>query len=175
MTSEVTRALKQCVALLERLGVPYAAMGGLAVGIYAIPQSALNLDFLIRLGSWGGIKPKRVGGMHVVNTRLTVDSQPAFNIDIEFFLAESPFHDSVLSRRQSATLHDGAAVWFVSAEDLVLLKLAAGRGRDLADVTDILAIQGQLDTAYLRRWAGQLEISEKLEEALASVPDLDGA
>ena len=53
----------------------------------------------------------------------------------------------------------------VSPEDLVLLKLLAGRPKDFVDVGDILFIQGQLDQEYLHRWATQLGISSALEEA----------
>jgi hypothetical protein len=50
---------------------------------------------------------------------------------------------------------------------LILLKLIAGRPRDLVDVQDILFIQGQLDEAYLRRWAAAVGVTEPLEEALS--------
>jgi hypothetical protein len=38
----------------------------------------------------------------------------------------------------------------------------------LADVGDVLFMQGQLDESYLRRWAAILGVATGLEEALAS-------
>jgi hypothetical protein len=50
---------------------------------------------------------------------------------------------------------------------LILFKLLAGRPRDLLDIKDILFMQGQLDEAYMRRWAMPLGVAGQLELALA--------
>jgi hypothetical protein len=79
-------------------------------------------------------------------------------------LAESPFQTEVVARRRRETLED-FDVWLVSPEDLILLKLLAARPRDLADIGDIVFIQGQLDEGYLRQWATVLGVSDALERA----------
>ena len=56
---------------------------------------------------------------------------------------------------------------FNGSSDLILLKLLALRPRDLLDVADILFTQGQLEEAYLRHWAVDLEIRDRLTEALS--------
>ena len=59
-----------------------------------------------------------------------------------------------------------------TAEDLILLKMAFHRDKDLRDVRGILAIQsGKLDLAYLRDWAGKMLTEEhraELERWLAT-------
>jgi hypothetical protein len=60
----------------------------------------------------------------------------------------------------------GLEAWLVSPEDLILLKLIAGRPRDYGDIEDIFFVQGQLDESYLRRWAAPLGITDRLEQAL---------
>jgi hypothetical protein len=50
---------------------------------------------------------------------------------------------------------------------LILLKLIAHRPRDLADIGDVLFMQGQLDEPYMRRWAAVLGVATGLEDALA--------
>jgi len=91
-------------------------------------------------------------------------------IDVDIFLAESKFQESLLARRQRED-YEGRQIWFVSPEDLILLKLIAGRPRDLVDVQDVFFTQGQLDEAYLRRWAAALGVTERLEEALRQWQD----
>ena len=56
----------------------------------------------------------------------------------------------------------------MTPEDLILLKLIADRPRDHIDVADILFIQGELDESYMRHWAAELEISDRLAKALGN-------
>jgi hypothetical protein len=58
----------------------------------------------------------------------------------------------------------------VSPEDLILLKVVAARPRDLGDIEDVLFAQSDLDETYMRRWAKELGVAEKLEEVLAARP-----
>ena len=51
-----------------------------------------------------------------------------------------------------------------------VLKLIAGRTRDLADIEDVMLAQPALDEGYLRHWAGPLGVAEKLEAALLDRP-----
>ena len=58
-----------------------------------------------------------------------------------------------------------------TAEDLILLKMAFHRQKDLADVRGVLRVQrGRLDREYLRSWAGQMledEVQQELESLIA--------
>jgi hypothetical protein len=51
-----------------------------------------------------------------------------------------------------------------------LLKLVAGRPRDLGDVDDVRFMHGALDESHLRRWAARLGIGDKVESILAKPP-----
>jgi hypothetical protein len=57
-------------------------------------------------------------------------------------------------------------VHLITAEDLILFKLLAGRPRDLLDIEDVFFMQSQLDEAYMRRWAGPLGVADQLERML---------
>ena len=83
------------------------------------------------------------------------------------FLAETAFQQEVIARRVTCAV-EGQQVSLVTAEDLILFKLIASRPRDLIDVQDIFFTQGDLDEAYMRRWAKELGVAEKLEEVLAA-------
>ena len=51
-----------------------------------------------------------------------------YGIDIDIFLAESEFQQDLIRRRIQHTI-GGIPAWFVSAEDLILLNIIAGRPR----------------------------------------------
>ena len=181
--TDLARALEDFVLLFERLKVPYAVMGGIAVRIYGIPRPTHDVDFTVAIDrerlpefyqsvrELGYTVPEQyvtgwvdqVAGMPVVKVRLYLEGR---GIDIDVFLAESRFQEQLLARRRRQQIDD-LDVWFVSPEDLILLKLLSGRPRDIADVGDILFTQGQLDEAYLRDWAVELGVLPGLERALA--------
>ena len=89
------------------------------------------------------------------------------SIDVDIFISETPFQISIMNRRVRLEF-ENKEMWFVSAEDLILLKLLANRPRDIGDVADILFIQGELDQDYMRQWSRPLGIETQLEQVLAA-------
>lgn len=183
---DITRDL---VHLFETEGVPYAVMGGLAVRIHAMPRPTYDVDFTVllsrselphfyqlvaalgytvpaaQLSGWVDI----VQGLPVIKIQFFVGDRA---IDVDVFLAETQYQRQLLTRRQ---LHraEGLEAWFVTPEDLILLKLLAARPKDRLDIADILFIQGKLDEDYLRHWANELGISTALDQALHPSGDGD--
>jgi predicted nucleotidyltransferase len=184
--SDLSKALADFTTLFDRMGIPYVVMGGMAVRVYGIPRATYDIDFTVgvprdrlaklyeAIRALGYTVPEQyetgwvdvVAGMSLVKARLYLTE---IGIDVDLFLAESAFQEEVLKRRRLVQL-ETARVWFISPEDLILLKLLASRPRDRGDIADILFTQGQLDTEYMRRWAEQLGIRDALEEALTEPP-----
>src|SRR5579871_1191104 len=143
--TDLAQALRDLVSVFDRLGTPYAVMGGIAVRLYGIPRPTHYIDFTVaidrpRLSEFyeavqalGYTVPEahatgwvdQVSGMPLVKVRLYLEGR---GIDIDVFLAESPFQEQLLTRRRREEL-DNASIWFVSPEDLILLKLLARRPR----------------------------------------------
>ena len=179
-------ALQDLVDLFDRLQLPYAVMGGIAVRVYGIPRPTHDIDFTVAVGRerlpelYAAIQDlgytvaeaylsgwvDEVAGLPLVKFRLYSEGQ---GVDIDVFLAEARFQQELLSRRRREQI-DGLSAWLVSPEDLILLKLLAGRPRDFADIGDVLFTQGQLDECYLRRWAQELGVLADLERTLADAP-----
>jgi predicted nucleotidyltransferase len=183
---DLAEVLRDFAALFERMGTQYAVMGGMAVRVYGIPRPTQDIDFTLAikrtslpaffqavqdLGYTVAEEYARgwvdsVAGMPLVKVRLYLEGR---GIDIDIFLAESRFQEQLLARRRREQM-DGLGVWLVTPEDLILLKLLAGRPRDLADIADILFMQGKLDETHMRDWAQQLGIRAELERVLAEPP-----
>jgi len=87
-----------------------------------------------------------------------------------FSLYERQAIDRALTREET-----GYPVRFVTAEDLIIHKLFAGRPRDIEDIRGVLARkQGKVDREYLRHWIrqfaqleGKAHLLTQLEELLA--------
>lgn len=185
--TDLTAALKDFVSLFERMAIPYAVMGGMAIRIYGIPRPTYDIDFTLaidrsRLGElFSGVQAlgctvpeeylrgwvDNVAEMPILKFRLYLENR---GIDIDVFLAQSRFQEEILTRRRRELIDD-RAVWLVSPEDLILLKLLANRPRDLADIGDVLFTQGELDVAHMRHWANQLGLLARLEDVLAHQSD----
>jgi predicted nucleotidyltransferase len=184
----LTRSLVELTELFDRLGLVHVVMGGLAVRAYGIPRATYDIDFTLAIDrgqlprlyeavkAVGYTVPEayaagwvdQVAGMPLVKFRRAIEGN---GIDIDVFLAESPFQREILVRRRREDL-DGFVLHLVSPEDLILLKLIAGRPRDMADVYDILFIQGDLDRSYMTLWADRLGVSDRLAAVLAGPPPI---
>ncbi len=140
---DLTQALSEIAEIFESLSARYAVMGGVAVRIHAIPRPTHDVDFTVALdrdrlddffqraveAGYSVAEPylrgwvDQVAGMPPVRLRMYLEDH---GIDVDIFLAESEFQESLLARRQCQDL-DGHRIWFVSPEDLILLKLIAAR------------------------------------------------
>ncbi len=182
--NDLVGTLHEFASLFDRLGIPYAIMGGWAVRVYALPRPTYDVDFTIVLDrdrlpelyraveDAGFTVPDQyqrgwidsVADMPIVKCRLYLADH---GIDIDIFLAESEYQQGLMRRRVQHSV-GGKPAWFVTVEDLILLKLIAGRHRDRGDIDDLLLTRSELDEAYLRRWAGPLGVEAKLDEVLAA-------
>ena len=184
---DLTQALREIAGIFESMSACYAVMGGVAVRIHAIPRPTHDVDFTVALArerlpdffdramdaGYTIAEPylrgwvDQVSGMPLVKLRMYLQEH---GIDVDIFLAESEFQASLLARRRHEDF-EGGPIWFVSAEDLILLKLIAARPRDLLDVQDIFFTQGRLDEDYLRQWAAELGVSDRLDQVLRESRD----
>ena len=175
-------ALKAIVNVLKQHRIPYAVMGGLAVRVYAIPRFTNDVDLTISIAR--DRLTLLFDSLRKINCEIpppfdrgwldSVAGFPFFKVDfvqddrlieIDIFVSETDFQDSLIRRRREIETPAGA-ISFVSPEDLILLKLIASRPRDLVDVQDVFFTLGQLDIVYLEEWAKKLSIMDKLQIAL---------
>lgn len=127
VSERILQALYDAAARLDALGVPYVAIGGIAVGAYGAPRATKDVDFLVGEEAFvhhGPIVSFRPG-LPIASGDVAVD--PVSIGSDEGFLLEV-FDAPALSRR----------VPIIGIAPLVYLKLAAGRRHDLDDVARLL-------------------------------------
>jgi hypothetical protein len=186
---DLSKALHDITEILHGLELCYAIMGGIAVRTYGIPRPTYDVDITLavpreRLSevydavcAAGYTVPEsyragwfdHVSGLPLVKFRLYLGER---GVDVDVFLAETPYQTEVLTRRRRSQAN-GGEIWIVSPEDLILLKLIANRPRDVADILDVLFMQGQLDEHYLRQWAQKINVAEHLDEILKQFREMN--
>jgi len=178
----VLAALRHVWATLESTHCPRALIGGLSLSFWKHVRSTQDVDLLIDPGLAGveailevlqqaGVRTKRqppvvdLGSVRIV--QLLYEPKEAFlDIQIDLLLAESAFHREALARRVPARLSDVEFNLFtLSCEDLLILKMNAGRIIDRADAAALLRLnRASLNVPYLLKWVTQLNLRPEWAE-----------
>jgi hypothetical protein len=170
-------------ARLDSVGIAYMVTGSMAAGYYGQPRMTRDVDLVVELSPGD---PDRLQALFSDEFLLSADvaraaisHQTMFNaihreafIKVDFVIRKAePFRIEEFARRRRVAL-DGHPMWMVSAEDLILAKLAWARGSgsevQTRDVRAVVAAQGpRLDWAYLESWAATLGLATALQAARA--------
>jgi len=199
--SEIIQATVPVVKQFQQLGVAYYLGGSVASSIHGIPRSTLDVDLIaaIREPHIADFVEALVDRYYVSASmiRQAITDESCFNVifletmfKVDVFVAKSrPFDQASLSRIGRSVVGSPGEridVWVASPEDVVLNKLEWYRKADRIserqwlDVQGVLKVQRELlDLGYMRKWAGELDIADLLEEALseagiADTPDGHG-
>ncbi|MDA0836560.1 MAG: nucleotidyl transferase AbiEii/AbiGii toxin family protein [Planctomycetota bacterium] len=190
ISSPLLKALDEIWSALEVMGLPMAVTGGLSLSVWNHPRSTHDVDILIAIDESrieellaalvsAGARFKRkpavtkLDGVDVVQV-LYEPRETYLEIQVDVLIARSEFYSDVLERCISVTV-ENIELQVVSCEDLILLKLLAGRIIDQADtVALILANSDDLDLEYLVRCADEQNVEEEFKrtwnEALPGSP-----
>lgn len=167
-------ALAELLAEFNRRGVHYALAGGWAFSALVEPRATTDIDLLILLDP-----PSRETIQSLVSSVFTsaivhpapmnmkgvsiwrcVGIRDTQEVIVDCLLADSAFLQSALARRQQITL-GAQPVSTLTLEDLIVMKMIAGRLQDLADLEKIEARKAhlQIDWAYVDRWKAELGVT----------------
>jgi len=186
------QSLRHIWLRLERLGIPAAIAGGLAMATWKYPRATRDIDLLLSVDPDAqgallqslrnaGLRPKRdppvvtLGQLDVIQL-LYEPAEAYLDVQVDLLLAKSEYQRQALSRRVRAQLPDlDIPVAVLACDDLILEKLAAGRMIDLADASALLRLNEEnLDVGYLLHWAGRIKVLPELKnvwgEAFPGVP-----
>ena len=152
---------------------PYCLIGALALSAWGQPRATKDIDLLMlldeasqeellrRLASRGFLKDE-AWSKHNPMLQGTMVRLQSGDVPIDLLVPRDAQEEEALNRRRMIEV-EGLSLWTVSPEDLVLMKLKAGRPYDFGDVVTVIVRQGNaLDLEYMFRWARRLGIGEEL-------------
>jgi len=173
---------------LEQLEVPYLIGGSLASAVHGVFRATADADLVadLRPAHAAHLAQALAGAFYVDEESIAeaIRRRRSFNVihldtmfKVDVFVSQArPFDRSQFERRvrQVVATDPERIGYFASAEDTVLAKLEWYRlggevsDRQWRDILGILKVQGErLDLSYVRHWAGELQVTDLLENALA--------
>ena len=190
MQNEPVEVTLKVTGVFERLDVPYLIGGSLASTLYGMVRTTQDSDIVAEMRA-EHIQPfvMALQDEFYVDDEMIAESiqrQSSFNIihresmfKVDVFIPRPrPFLQSQLARaqKQTFTFETEVSAKFASPEDTVLSKLEWYRmggevsERQWRDILGVLKTRaGELDLAYLQKWAGELKVGDLLERALKDV------
>ncbi|MEM9701151.1 MAG: hypothetical protein AAF907_01755 [Planctomycetota bacterium] len=184
---EATRAV---VTALEQAGIDYMVVGSFSTNCHARPRSTRDADLVVSPPGGATARVLRslpepyrldpqIGFESVTGTTRYLLEVVGSVFKVECFVLSHDSHDQArFARRIRLPMLPGLEAFVATAEDVVVTKLRwardAGRGKDRDDVRNVLGSQsGNLDTAYIERWAAEHGTLDLYREIAATIPPLD--
>jgi len=168
MEEHLRPALRKVILSLEERGYRYAIIGGVALSQWGVARYTHDIDFKVlipdleyelartALHTAFPIRARTQGPQDALITAVNVDG-----VIVDFIFAVLGYDELVIERAVERDL-GGWSAWICSAEDLIIQKASAGRGKDWPDIEALLIEQyGKLDYAYIEDWLQQF--AEALE------------
>lgn len=178
--SEELEVLKIVADRLGKAGFAYMVSGSIAANYYTIPRMTRDIDVVVELDESAIDKFVALfEGDFYVNREMIaneVSRQGMFNlihnqyvIKIDFIVKKSsPYQHAAFSRRKQVRIEQDP-VWFVTAEDLVISKLAWAKDShsemQLRDVANLMQTTDNLDMKYVKAWVRELGLAQIYKEA----------
>lgn len=187
MQNEPIEVTLKVTDIFENLGIPYLIGGSLASTLYGMVRTTQDSDIVAEM------QPKHLQPFvsalqdefymdeEMISEAIQRNSsfniihrESMFKVDV-FIPSPRPFLKSQLARAQKQTFQfeNEVSAKFASPEDTILSKLEWYRmggevsERQWRDILGVLKTRaGELDLAYLRKWAGELEVHDLFERVL---------
>ena len=180
--------LRRLIPKLDQAGIPYMVAGSLSSSFHGEARATNDIDVVINataeqlealLTSFGADYYVSVEAARDALRRRSmfnvIDLETGGKVDL-IVRKDRPFNEEEFRRRRPVELL-GITALVASPEDTILSKLEWAKlgssERQLRDALGVAVIQGQhLDRDYLRKWARELDVADRLEEILRQAEPL---
>jgi len=162
-SGQSTLLLLDVIDHLNKLNIPYAVVGALAVAYYGIVRASLDADAVIFVSDMDNtvekIKKNIIGaGLNVVFKRGAIDDplkgvvlvEDSHANQVDLILGIKGLGSDALERTRKGELNDEPLA-MIGPEDLIAMKIFSGSMKDLEDVRGVINISGdELDLSLLK-------------------------
>lgn len=162
---QLEKPLRQAVDVLEKNKIGYAIVGGIALAQWGAGRATMDVGFKILVPNYDYDSIRQILGTafpkparpHLAHEKMimavTVD-----DVIIDFLFTVEGYESLVVERAVRKNL-GGWSARFSTAEDLIIQKIVAGRGKDWSDVSELLLARFEkLDFKYIKNWLSQFAL-----------------
>ena len=177
---DILKFVKLIASRLDSIGVAYMMTGSMAMAIYSIPRMTRDIDLVVELELDDVEKIVNIFSIDCYvdrdSVKKAVDTRSMFNlihnewvVKADFIIRKNEeYRREEFSRKQEIVIED-MTIFVVSAEDLILSKLAWGKEShsdlQIEDVRQMISTVLKLDWEYMKKWAIVLGIDKLLIKA----------
>ncbi len=169
--------LRRLCSALQREGVEFALIGGLAMAARGAPRATGDVDLLVPSEASDAVQRVMLELGYTARHRTENVAnywapEPALG-GIDFLFARRAYSRAMLARAPVATVLGDLRIHVVQTEDLIGLKVQSSSNDprratlDVADIERLLAGAEQLDLARVREYFDLFERGRELEAMLA--------
>ena len=180
-------AAAELQSAIEGNGWRFCFIGGVAVQRWGNQRFTQDIDLTLLTGFGdeatfvdgllGFLDPRRPDARDFALRNRVLLARTRSGVDVDVALGALPFEERSVARATPWVVEKGVVLTTCSAEDLVVHKAFAGRGRDWDDLEAVLIRQhGRLNLAQIRseltpllELKGEVEALDKLEGTLEKV------
>jgi hypothetical protein len=172
MQDPLKQTLSEIANFLEQCEVPFAVIGGIAVAVRGESRFTADVDLVLGIDldqarellanvEESPFRPLFTDAQEVLETSFLLPLRhKESGIKVDLAIGMSGFEQQVIARSTDVPIAS-RTIPVASAEDLIVMKLLAGRPRDIEDIDGIVAAHGdRIDWDYL------LQVGEALSEAI---------
>lgn len=152
---------RHVAARLDEDGLPYAIGGALALTAWAIPRDTKDVDISVFASDSelprvfealerAGVMLDRADATKSI-ARIGMFTGRCGRTLVDVFVSQHPHFLEMHRRRTRLDYPGGPPLWFISADDLCVMKLLYGRTKDVPDLERLFALSS-VDVGYIRSW-----------------------
>lgn len=179
ISANVVAAAQEVAGFMDSKGWKCCLIGGLALQKWGEMRATQDADFTV-LTEWGtqqiiidavfdAFAPRFSDAKQFAAQRNIMLIEASNGIPVDISLGTIPFEVGAILRSVPFEIAEGVVLPVCTAEDLFVMKITAGRPRDLEDLRGLVARQEHLDTKYILHHVKEisevLETPEKMEMA----------
>lgn len=170
-------------AWFQKEEIPYALIGGVAVGLISQPRATQDIDLVVWLdfedieqflvsGARFGFVPRIPNAVEfAMRSRVVLLRHETTKISVDVSCGALPFELEMITR--SIELRIGElAIRVATPEDLIITKAIAHRSRDLIDIDNLLIVHQRLDVERILHWVKEFSQILEMPELMTDFDNL---